>query len=394
MHCSRAEHESANAAISGVPSDAKAIIASLTTFNDHRNDHVTHTFGRSYHHTSYTWDNNPWNHNSRINDVLVTHNGDSGGRKHYGNSAGSQLIPLDNGYIRSYLCTGHSRGNHYVTLEVFGFVGATSPVEMIPAPQIIRQHCSSAQHRTFNAPSGVPRDASAIIASIHSFDDHRNDHVVHTFGRNMHHSGHTWDNQAYSHSMNDIAITHNGDGAEREYYGKSHGTQIIPLTSHQIQSYLCTGRSRGNHYITLQVYGYVPAKSSVKFVKPTIVRQTCNHAKRTHFDMPSVVPAGAKAVIVSMHSYDDHRNDHVIHTFGRDSNHPSHTWDNQVYNTNRRYNDVMVTHDGDSGGKQHYGAEHGTLWIPLNGRRIESYLCTGHSRGTHYVALSIYGYAL
>merc|ERR1712146_830785 len=64
--------------------------------------------------------------NRQLNDILLTHEGDSSGDFHYGHSFGTQTIPMTNGQIKMKGCMGHSRGTTYVTIEVYGYIPADS----------------------------------------------------------------------------------------------------------------------------------------------------------------------------------------------------------------------------------------------------------------------------
>merc|ERR1712100_80600 len=177
---------------------------------------------------------------------------------------------------------GHNgNSDHYVTLEVYGYIPGDSAVVFVATPKNIRTTCNTNTKQTLSMPSDltVPADAEAVYATISTFDDNRNDHVTHSFGRYNGHQTHTWDNQVYDSNtyLNDVMITHEGDASGKFHYGYSHGTQIIPLTSaNQIQAQLCMGHPRGTHYITMEVYGYIPNTSNVNFLAtPTNIRTTC-----------------------------------------------------------------------------------------------------------------------
>ena len=126
---------------------------------------------------------------------------------------------------------------------------------------------------------------------------------------------------------------------------------------------------------------------------PANIRFTANTNKRvTDQDVPNV-PDDATAILVSITTFDSKRNDHVVHSFGRNANHDDNTSSNSVYDKNTYLNDVMVSHQGDTAGKFYYGHSHGTSIIPLkeNGK-FDAHLCMGHTRGTHYITLQVYGY--
>lgn len=138
---------------------------------------------------------------------------------------------------------------------------ADNTLHFVSNPQNIRFVCSGPEKKIdISPPDNIPAGATAILVTITTFSDARSDHVVHTFGRNANHEGHVYDNRVYDLNayLNDVMITHEGEMAGSYYYGHSHGSQIIPLKSNgKFDALLCAGYSGGNHYITLQVYGYV-----------------------------------------------------------------------------------------------------------------------------------------
>ena len=62
-----------------IPTNAVAVLASLTTFNSQRNDHVVYSLGRDNSVTCYFHHNQVYEANTYFNDVLQTQNGDAGG---------------------------------------------------------------------------------------------------------------------------------------------------------------------------------------------------------------------------------------------------------------------------------------------------------------------------
>ena len=150
-------------------------------------------------------------------------------------------------------------------LEVNGTIKASgaeglNTFHFISTPTNIRFKESSTRIVTDQDAPNVPDDATAILATITTFDSEKNDHVVHSFGRNADHDDDTWYNTVYDKNtyLNDVMVSHQGDAAGKFYYGHSHGTSIIPLKENgKFDAHLCMGYSRGTHYITLQVYGYI-----------------------------------------------------------------------------------------------------------------------------------------
>eukprot|EP00056_Hartaetosiga_gracilis_P016124 m.3946 g.3946 ORF g.3946 m.3946 type:complete len:759 (+) comp3774_c0_seq1:60-2336(+) len=108
-----------------VPDGAKAIQALVYTYQDRgHKDHVVHSFGRSSSHITNPWSGQVYEQNKYINDILITHQGDSAGDYYYGHWHGMQTIPLkDDGTFEAYMCMGKSTSlPHYITLMVIGYV--------------------------------------------------------------------------------------------------------------------------------------------------------------------------------------------------------------------------------------------------------------------------------
>ena len=72
--------------------------------------------------------------------------------------------------------------------------------------------------------------------------------------------------------------------------------------------------------------------------------------------------AGAKAVMASIYTTgtSSAASDHYVMSAGRDNTHTTSTWNNEHYSTNARWNDVVFTHEGDSGMNDVHG-----IWYPL-----------------------------
>jgi hypothetical protein len=382
-----------------IPSGATAVFATISHYNSDRNDHVNYSFGRDNNHDSYTWDNRIYDLNTRLNDIMVTENGDSAAKDHYGYSHGSQIVPITNGKIKFQGCQGHSRGTHYITLQVYGYVAGPKGMVFVAAPKNVRTTCKkNADKKELDMPVNIPSGSKAVLGSVSHFNSDRNDHVVYSFGRDNSHSHYTWDNQIYTKNsrFNDVLITENGDSGGSDHYGYSHGSEVLPLTSsNKLKFQGCMGHSRGTHYVTTQAFGYVPATSPIKFVSaPKNLRTTCNGSgqKSTWSVADAGIPGHARAVFASITTFSDGRNDHVTHSFGRFNGHQTHTWDNAIYDANTYLNDVIITHNGDSGGDAHYGYSHGTQILPVKDGKIYLNKCMGHSRGTHYITAEVYGY--
>lgn len=140
--------------------------------------------------------------------------------------------------------------------------GGSGPNTMrfLAAPTNIRLTCNGGNQLKADLNPGVPAGSTAIIANVTTNVSSRNDHATHSFGRNASHATGTYDNGPYDLNtwLNDVLLTHSGDSAGVDYYGRSHGTQIIPLKANgRFDAMTCMGYSTGTHYITIQVYGYV-----------------------------------------------------------------------------------------------------------------------------------------
>lgn len=114
---------------SNIPADAGAIIVTITTYTSERRDHLVHSFGRNAEHDCNVWSNQPWDLDTYLNDVMITHEGDSSGEGfYYGHSHGSHIIPLkENGRFDAQLAMGRNPGTtSYVTIQVVGYFGGSA----------------------------------------------------------------------------------------------------------------------------------------------------------------------------------------------------------------------------------------------------------------------------
>jgi hypothetical protein len=83
--------------------------------------------------------------------------------------------------------------------------------------------------------------------------------------------------------------------------------------------------------------------------------------------------------------------DHVNYGFGATTT--ASTWDNAVYNTTNPMASVIITHNGQSAGRDFYGMGHGTQIIPMKSNgTFDLLVCNGYSSGTHYLTLTVYGF--
>ena len=244
---------------------AVASLVSITTYQENRNDHMVHSFGRDDSHDSHVWDNRVYDLNQRLNDVLITHEGDTACTHYYGNSFGMQVLPFrpDNTFdIYFGLGKNGNNGAHFITIQEYGFLTSANSV-IFPTPAITRTtftNACSKQNDITLAPS-MPSDAVAAIVTITAFDSSRDDHWMMSFGRNNGHDCFTWDNRPYDLNtwLNDVMLTYEGQGRGRFYYGHSFGTHIIPLKANgKIDAQFGMGKSTTSVcYVTLQTIGYL-----------------------------------------------------------------------------------------------------------------------------------------
>ena len=95
--------------VSQIPATAIGLIATIYTFQtSFSSDHMMHTFGRTLNTpNSYLWDNQIYALNTQLNDIVITHCGDTGMVFYYGEAHGTNIIPLKaNGAFDSYLGLG------------------------------------------------------------------------------------------------------------------------------------------------------------------------------------------------------------------------------------------------------------------------------------------------
>jgi hypothetical protein len=117
-----------------------------------------------------------------------------------------------------------------------------------------------------------------------------------------------------------------------------------------------------------------------------------------NIEPPRRVPREAIAIIASIQTYHDHatnKADHVNHSFGRNVEHDPYSWDNSPFLSNKPFNDVLITHEGNNSGSTifWYGHHHGAQIIPLKSNGLfDAYVNQGYTYGTHYITLQVYGY--
>ncbi|KAK3272832.1 hypothetical protein CYMTET_18891, partial [Cymbomonas tetramitiformis] len=299
-----------------VPRDATAVVASIYAYAS-QSDHVVHTFGRNNDHYKKPWGNNVYTRNEYMNDVMIVVNGEDADRDYYGFDYGNHIIPLDaDGNIRAFLCAGHTYGTHYVVLTVHSYIPASSDIKFLDLPQNIRYSASANWQSSLAVPSNIPAGATAVIATVSTYaSTSGGSSVWYSFGRNNGHFSDPSSNAVYTRDeyFNDVLITHHS----QDFYGFSHGAQIIPLDSLGAIQARMTNYDAGDHYVTLQVFGFVAASSAVSFVTlPQNIRISSTTEEERALDLPANIPATATAVLSSITTYDT-LDDHVVHTFGR-----------------------------------------------------------------------------
>jgi hypothetical protein len=258
---------------------ASALWATITTFVAGASDHYFVSYGRNnagsttvahYLTTGPATDTSKY-----LNDFLITHSGQTGQIDTYGNSHGSHLIPLlSDGSFTKLNNIGKDASSNlaYATSQVFGFVPQApyTNIRFLPATSTnpIRFTITARQVFTDNIPPNVPTNAIAIIANIYTYQGGNNDdHMMHTFGRNANHAEPIFDNNIYTRNtnINDVIITHEGEGSKPYYYGFHHGTQIIPLkTNGRFDALIGSGKNDATtiHHVVLQIYGFVLRKDA------------------------------------------------------------------------------------------------------------------------------------
>ncbi|EGD79933.1 hypothetical protein PTSG_10215 [Salpingoeca rosetta] len=355
------------------------------------------------------WDNQVYDQNTYMNDIIVTQNGDNAGASYHGRSMGTEIIPIDQHRVLYCLSMGKSRGTDYVTLQVYGYLTGEG---IISTSQIRNARIASSggfsQH-SFGKPEFVPSHAYAILGAVTTFASTRRDHYSVSIGRSFNPTYNSWDNEPFSTSTDSAAfanyvhLTHNGDASGMDdYYGMSHGSVLFPTLSGGGFKVLNNQgwNGGGTSYFTLQVNGYVPGGgySNIKFFDPSDVKRlkfTVTNAPVKHTDItpPDTVPSTAKALITLLYTYQDRSNlEHMVHSFGRSASHRTDPWDNVVYAANTYLNDILITHEGAPSATWYYGFYHPTQVIPLkeNGQ-FEAYLGMDKSgTQTHYITMFVH----
>eukprot|EP00854_Cymbomonas_tetramitiformis_P005791 gene5791-6986_t len=283
-------------------------------------------------------------------------------------------------------------GHYSVRMEFFRCAAAgvvTQSIAHLEAPLNIRASSSSAVKTTLGVPPNVPRDATAVVASIYAYAS-QSDHVVHTFGRNNDHYKKPWGNNVYTRNeyMNDVMIVVNGEDADRDYYGFDYGNHIIPLDADgNIRAFLCAGHTYGTHYVVLTVHSYIPASSDIKFLDlPQNIRYSASANWQSSLAVPSNIPAGATAVIATVSTYaSTSGGSSVWYSFGRNNGHFSDPSSNAVYTRDEYFNDVLITHHS----QDFYGFSHGAQIIPLDSLGAIQARMTNYDAGDHYVTLQV-----
>ena len=396
--------------VSGLPAGTLAVLGTITSFDDGRGDHVMHSFGRYTAHSCYTWDNAIYAGNAYFNDVMITHNGDSGTIFYYGHSHGAHIIPLkSNNAFDVNMNLGYSFGTHYLVVQVYGYITGFG---MLTTAQVhnIQVASTTINQAVSNLKPTIPAGfaASAIFATPTTWISSLNDFYMISFGRNNAHSTNTFNNLMYDNPgyYNDFTLTASGDSGQRDYYGRSHGSTIIPLKSatgtFDLLNNMYKNDATATSYLNIEVFGFVPLPqyTNIKFLAAgsigNIKLTSINSYDQVSDIVPPNVPVNSTGIIANIYTYQSNLNDHLVHSFGRYNGHPNSPWDNNVYNYNTYLNDVLITHEGESAPMYYYGYAHGSQIIPLKSNgKFDAFLGMGKNgpgSGTHYVLVQVFGY--
>eukprot|EP00045_Choanoeca_perplexa_P014568 m.172554 g.172554 ORF g.172554 m.172554 type:complete len:328 (+) comp16720_c0_seq1:1295-2278(+) len=258
------------------------LFTSISTYDSNQGiDHFSMAAGRSYTVPEYNWRNDPFTESAEYyGDVLISHEGESSTSKdYYGKSHGSSMIPTLSGMATYDTLTGiglNTNSRAYTRNSIWGLAPSDPSLTNIrylsinKACRIKLSSRRAADVRTnITAPDlcGIPSDATALISTIHTYNNGSNyNQVVHSFGRNAAHSQAPVNNAPYTLPdsqawLNDVLITHEGDGTYY-FYGHFHGTQLIPLKSGaKFDAMLNAGGSTASdadlQAVTILVVGYI-----------------------------------------------------------------------------------------------------------------------------------------
>jgi prepilin-type processing-associated H-X9-DG protein len=376
-----------------------------------------HSFGRSNTHSCNGRDSAIYAANSYYNDVILTHNGGAGTYFADGHAHGSHVIPLVTS--TSFLMTmniHYSSGTHYVSLDIYGYV--TGTLGFLTSAQVsnVRFGATSVGTVLPNNMVSLPLPQnSGILSTITTFISSRSDNYVITLGRNTSHpiTGSLFDTVMYDdpvNNFNDVIITNVGDLQHTDYYGRAHGSHIVPLKSatNSFDVFNNIGKNEAvthTAYLNLQIYGYIPLPiyTNVVFLPSTLVGRIrilsttgLSNEKVTDI-IPPNVPTSATAVICNIYSFQFDRADGMGLSFGRNANHDTNIFGTSISTTMIAHNDVLVTYEGrtTTTSSYYYGYSHGSNIIPLKSNgRFDAQISIGKrtTSNRHYIVLQVYGY--
>eukprot|EP00730_Choanoeca_flexa_P004012 TRINITY_DN11572_c0_g1_i3.p1 TRINITY_DN11572_c0_g1~~TRINITY_DN11572_c0_g1_i3.p1 ORF type:complete len:738 (+),score=101.42 TRINITY_DN11572_c0_g1_i3:2-2215(+) len=127
---------------------------------------------------------------------------------------------------------------------------------------------------------------------------------------------------------------------------------------------------------------------------PQRIRQAATvHCQKAMVDV-DFLPAEATGIIASATTFNSCLGDHVVWGMGRDNSHSDCTsWSASFLVKDAYFTDVLLTQNGNSAGNRRYGTSTGTIIAPITAdNKLAMSLSMGHSCGTNYLTLLVYGY--
>ncbi|EDQ90895.1 uncharacterized protein MONBRDRAFT_24014 [Monosiga brevicollis MX1] len=380
-----------------IPTNAVAVLASLTFYNSQQNDHCVYSLGRDNNVACYNYDNEIYTVDGYFGDILQTQNGDAGGAQHHGYSAGTTIIPLNGRTIKA-LVGGMSRGYNYLAVYIYGYLtgAARSTLLDVGDIQTLKRQSSSAERFDFTLDTtNLPlTNISGLLTTTTTYVSTQDDQYALTPPRLQPSFGATW----YRRTM--VIASEATDT-----YGKSKFMMTGTLDDGTTNVNAGSGfNNNGEMYLSMAVFGYIPAVPYTNIVyldrskSRKLTFAPTQRTVQTGISAPteSGVPADAIALITTIHTFEPtDSSDHVVHTFGRDATHTINAWGINIYNFGSRFNDVQITHDGGSGADSAYGIWHGTQIIPLKpDGTFDAVMCDGESTPgkAHDITIVVVGY--
>ncbi|EDQ84942.1 uncharacterized protein MONBRDRAFT_34480 [Monosiga brevicollis MX1] len=396
-----------------IPTDAVAVLASLSMYNSLGNDHCVYSLGRDNDVPCSNYDNDVYNANTYLNDILQTQNGDNGGAQGDGMAVGTTIIPLAGRTIKGGV-SGLTRGVNSLTVYIYGYLTGAGESTLLSVNQVhnLRQTSNRGFSKYDLKPSHIPATGVAgVLTASSMFVSNRDDHFNMAFGRDTSNMPNNWDNAPYTSALQywgDAVTTNEGDSSVASaHYGWSTFLMTGSLGDGTIKVDAGMGANSDNPtvYLTLQVFGYIPSAPFTNIIYlPTSAARTMKFAPTartvtTGISPPagSGVPTNAKALITTIYTHEHtSSSDHVVHTFGRDATHTASIIRNGIHDSNVYFNDVQISHDGGTAGSRwYYGHWHGTQIIPLkDDGTFDAVFCDSESTpGTaHYITIAVIGY--